>query len=74
MTAINPFLIRKPAGIKSRITTDSELVDFLNSIDRYYTIMQLRALLVERFGSKRAPSKSAIHRYLQKITMEAKQN
>lgn len=74
MTIVNPLLIRKPVGHKSRFTTDSELADFLNNIDRYYTTKQLRTLLVERFGSERVPSTSSIHRYLQKITKEACQN
>ena len=67
---MNPFLVRKSAGILSRFDSDPELADFLNNVDRYYTIKELRALLVARFGSERTPSKSAIHRYLQKITKQ----
>lgn len=65
---MNPFLIRRSAGTLSRLETDPELAEFLNRVDRYYTIKELRELLVARFGSERVPSKSAIHRYLQKIT------
>lgn len=69
-SAVNPFLIRKPPGTRSRFETDKELVDCLKSIDRYYTTQELRKLLVDRFGSARVPSISSIHRYLQKITRE----
>ena len=67
-TTVNPFLIRKPQGAKSRFATDKELAGFLNGVDRYYTTKELRALLIKRFGEKRVPSLSALHRYLQKIT------
>ena len=65
---VNPFLIRKPAGTRSRFETDKELADYLKTIDRYYTTRELRKLLIDRFGAARVPSISSIHRYLQKIT------
>ncbi len=68
---VNPFLIRRQPGGCSRFERDSELADFLNNVDRYYTIKELRALLIARFGSERTPSKSSLHRYLQKITSQA---
>jgi hypothetical protein len=71
---MNSFLVRKSAGSTSRIESDSELVVFLNSIDRYYTIKELRKQLVEKFGEDRTPSMSAIHRYLTKITKAAGQD
>jgi hypothetical protein len=66
---MNPFLARR-SGTLSRFNTDPELVEFLNNVDRYYTVKELIAQLVARFGSERTPSKSAIYRYLQKITRQ----
>lgn len=68
---MNPFLIRRPAGAASRFDADTELAEFLNSLDRYHTIEELRTLLIARFGRERTPSKSSIHRYLQKMTSQA---
>lgn len=66
--AINPYLFRKSAGGVSIIDSDLEMKAFLHSLgDEYRTIGQIRQMLVTTFGAKRAPSESAIHRYLQKI-------
>ncbi len=64
----NPYLIRRPRGTKSRFIIDSELAEFMGTIGKYHTLKELRLLLVEHFGEKRAPSKSSIHRYIQRIT------
>ena len=65
---MNPYLVRKKSGLKSRFETDPELAEYLETIDRYYTLEELRLVLVVRFGADRVPSKSSIHRYLQKLT------
>jgi hypothetical protein len=70
---MNSHLIRKSAGNKSRFAIDCELRAFLDTVDRYYTTSQLRALMVEHFGADRVPSRSSIHRYLQKITRRTSQ-
>jgi hypothetical protein len=69
---MNPFLARKAPGSKSRFAEDSELAAFLETVDRYYTTIQLRALMVDRFGADRVPSRSALHRYLKRITRGGK--
>lgn len=70
---VNPLLIRRQPGERSRFELDPELVEFLNRVDRYYTIKQLRGLMLERFGSERTPSKSSLHRYLQKLNRQTQQ-
>jgi hypothetical protein len=70
--SINPFLKRISKGCKSRFDTDTELAAVVNSVDRYYSLKELRRLLVEKFGAARVPSVSALHRYIQRITWEAK--
>jgi hypothetical protein len=65
---LNPFLVRRRPGSFSPFDTDKELAEFINGVDQYYSIAKLRNLLIERFGADRAPSKSALHRYIQKIT------
>jgi len=67
---MNPLLIRKRPGNISRFELDSELVEFLDQIDSYYSIKQLHILVLNRFGKERTPSKSSLHRYLQKITSQ----
>ncbi len=64
---MNPFLIRKQPGNISRFELDPELAEFLSRIDRYYSIKQLHNLMISRFGKDRTPSKSSLHRYLQKL-------
>jgi hypothetical protein len=61
-----PHIIRKSPGKPSRFDTDTELRNFLMSLEETYTVKGLRRILVARFGNGRVPSMSAIHRYLQK--------
>lgn len=61
------LLIRR-RGKLSRIDQDVELKNFIHGLDRYASLFELHSLLTERFGKKRTPSKSSLHRYLQKIS------
>lgn len=67
---VNPLLVRRPAGGRSRLEQDKELFNFINSLDRYYSLEAMRELIIKKFGKERAPSTSALHRYIQKITKE----
>jgi len=64
---MNPFLRRKK---RSKIEADIEIVEFLSLIERYYTVKDLLKIMRKRFGSKRTPSKSALYRYIKKITTQ----
>jgi anaerobic ribonucleoside-triphosphate reductase len=54
----------------SRVEQDKEVFDFINGLDRYHTIKELRELISRRFGKARTPSKSSLGRFLRKITKE----
>ena len=60
------LLIRRRDKL-SRIDQDVELRDFIHGLDRYVSLFELHSLLTERFGKERTPSKSSLHRYLQKL-------
>lgn len=62
----NPNLVRR--GPVSKIDADPELKEFIHSLPAYHGVEQIAAMCVERFGVDRAPSKSAVHRYLQKLS------
>lgn len=51
----------------SRIEQDTELQGFIHGLDRYIGLWELHRLLTQRFGKERTPSKSSLHRYLQKL-------
>lgn len=61
------LLFRRNAKL-NRIEQDTELQGFIHGLDRYVSLLELRNLLTQRFGKERTPSKSSLHRYLQKIT------
>lgn len=63
----NPNLIRCRRGGVSPIDVDQEVKAYILGIDRYLSISQLHDALIKKFGGKRAPSKSAIHRFLQRV-------
>jgi len=67
---INPLLVRRPGGGIPWIEQDKEVFDFINGLDRYYTIDELRGLISGRFGKARTPSRSSLGRFLRKITKE----
>ena len=51
----------------SRVDLDPEVRAYVLSLPEPMTIARLRAELTTRFGEDRTPSKSSIHRYLQKL-------
>ena len=59
-------------GRVSSIEADSELEEFILSMRGYRSIQQMQQACSERFGKARAPSKSAIHRYIQKKTVRGR--
>jgi hypothetical protein len=71
LAGVNPLLERRPVGGISRVEQDREIFEFINGLDRYYSINELRGLIIEKFGEKRAPSKSGLGRFLTNITREA---
>ncbi len=50
----------------SIIDADSEMKAFIYQLSGYHTGYELRDILVEKFGPRRAPSKSSIFRFLLK--------
>jgi hypothetical protein len=59
-------LQRRPGRV-SRVDNDPEIKAYLHGLDTYLTLKMLRAALIQKFGKQRVPSKSSLHRYLQKI-------
>ena len=57
----------RKAGRRHSIETDAELEAFILSLRGSRTIADIRTACVKKFGDKRAPSKSALHRYIQKL-------
>lgn len=69
VSVINPDLKRRVrAGRPPRIEQDPEIRDFLLNLRGHHTIVAIQALVAARFGNARAPSKSAIHRWLHGLT------
>lgn len=64
---LNPDLLRRPRGCRSKIPNDREVLDFIHGLKGYHTIDQITGLCARRFGRKRAPSRSALGRYLQRL-------
>ncbi len=62
---INPLLVRRHISWAEKCP---EGVEFINNLDRYYTIDELRQLITERFGPEKTPSRSALGRFLRMIT------
>jgi hypothetical protein len=50
-----------------RIDQDPEMKAFILGLSKPITIAALRSELITRFGAQRTPSKSAMHRYLQRL-------
>jgi hypothetical protein len=53
------------SGRPSRIVSDPELRAFVDELLPRTTFEQIATACQKRFGAKRAPSKSAVHRYWQ---------
>lgn len=54
-------------GSISKVEQDVEIKDYILSLTEMTTLAQLRSDLVNRFGERRVPSKSSLHRYLLKM-------
>ena len=59
---INPNLVRRPRGGVSKIERDPEIKAFIYNLPMYLTVIQIAEECKKKFGIKRAPSKSAVHR------------
>ena len=68
---LNPNLIRRPRGGSSIMGSDQEIRAYILGLDRYLTLDELRSELVAKFGKKRAPGRSTIGRFLQKIKIQS---
>ncbi len=64
-SAFNPYLRRH--GQISKIDADPEIKAFIHGISDDMTIKEIAEQCQRRFGKNRAPSKSAVGRYLQKL-------
>jgi len=58
--------ILRPRGGISKVSKDPEIKAFIDSLDQPTTLRELRQNLIKSFGAGRVPSKSALHRYLQR--------
>lgn len=63
----NAHLLRRRVSGGCKISRCPEMQAYIDNLDHYSTLGQLRKELIARFGKEKAPSKSALHRYLQKI-------
>lgn len=64
---MNPYLIRGPRGGFSTIDMDQQVKEYILGIDRYLSLSAMHEELVKKFGKDRAPSRSAIGRFLQRL-------
>jgi len=64
---IPPLLQKRTRGAPFKIEADEEVRDFIHGLTCSMTYKQLEAACRERFGWLRAPSKSAIQRYVQHL-------
>ena len=62
---------RTKGGRLPKIESDPELQSFLHGIIGYHSLSELVRLCQEKFGMERAPSKSCLHRYTQKLTRQS---
>lgn len=68
--AVSPLLaslMQRSQGGHSRIDGDPELLAFILGLPAHLTYPQIEAACRARFGAERAPSKSAIHRFVQRL-------
>ncbi len=61
---------RSSSGRVSKIESDPEVQRFIHELKRYHTYSEIEQFCITAFGVKRAPRKSSIGRYIQKITAE----
>ena len=67
----NPVLKRR--GQIMKVDADPEMREFIMNLNTYLSIKDIVALCVEKFGKARAPSRSALHRWLQRLKRPNKQ-
>ncbi len=65
MYPYNPVLKRRKQQMK--VDADPELKAFIHSLKTYHSTNEIVALCVKKFGKKRAPSKSSLGRYFQRL-------
>ncbi len=68
--AVSPLLaslMQRTQGGHSRIDSDPELLAFILGLPAHLTYPQIEAACRANFGAERAPSKSAIHRFVQRL-------
>lgn len=65
---VNPHLVRRRRGGVGPFETDPELKAYVLGVDRYLSITKMHDALVKKFGKQRTPSRSSIHRFLQRVT------
>lgn len=68
-----PVLRLRPHERLMDIEKDPELEAFILTQSASYTIEHIRMQCVREFGEKRAPSKSALHRYIQRLIRRNKE-
>ncbi|OQW67457.1 MAG: hypothetical protein BVN35_20340 [Proteobacteria bacterium ST_bin11] len=61
-------------GTPSKFEKDREMADYVLSIQEGTPYVTIHEMCVKKFGEARAPSKSAIHRYIQSITKRIQQD
>lgn len=57
---------------RSNIESDPEVEAFLLSLKGYMSLADMRQACIEKFGAKRAPSRSALQRYISKLKYRRK--
>ncbi len=62
----------RPAGRPSSIELDPELELFILAQSSSQTIEHIRQLCIKEFGEERAPKRSTLHRYIQKLKYRSK--
>jgi len=72
ISSLANFLPRH-AGRLCSVESDPELQRYIHSIHEMRAIKQITEMCRVKFGAKRTPSKSSIHRYIQKMTKQAQQ-
>ncbi len=58
----------------SMVENAPDIQAFIHNLDRYYSGPEMLAVIEKHFGKERTPSKSSLHRYLQKISRAANLN
>lgn len=61
---------RARAGRVSKIEVDPEIKAFIHQLRGYHSYPEIARRCAHKFGKQRAPSKSAVGRYIKKITDE----